>query len=66
MKKYLYGTWDEFEQWIRLTIRSDFNWKVKPINRLRSRQMVAEDILNSLDSNGGVFPEDNSFIEIRK
>jgi hypothetical protein len=65
MDKYLEGTWDEFEQWIRFTVGSDFIWKVEPIDRLSSRQMVATDILRSLKYNDGVLPENNPFITIK-
>ena len=33
MDKYLGGTWEEFEQWIRFTIGSDFKWLVRPLDR---------------------------------
>jgi len=65
LEKYLEGTWEEFEQWIRFTIGSDFSWKVKPIDRSSSRQTVAMDILNALRCNNDVFPDNNPFIEIK-
>ena len=33
MDKFVDGTWEEFEQWIRDTIGSDFLWCVKPLDK---------------------------------
>lgn len=66
MEKYLDGTWDEFEQWIRFTIGSDFMWLVRPLDRQDNRQMVAAQVLYDIKRNNGSFPARNSFIERKK
>jgi hypothetical protein len=63
MDKWLEGPWEEFEQWIRDTIGSDFRWRVRPIDKLSNRKMIAELVQNDIKENNGVFPENNSFIE---
>jgi hypothetical protein len=63
MDKWLEGPWEEFEQWIRDTIGSDFRWRVRPIDKLSNRKMIAELVQNDIKENNGVFPEKNSFIE---
>jgi len=63
MDKYLGGTWEEFEQWIRFTIGSDFKWLVRPLDRQSTREMVADMVRNDIERNNGVFPRQNSFIE---
>ncbi len=63
MDKYLDGSWEEFEQWIRFTIGSDFLWRVRPLDRQSNRQMVVDQINSLIDRNNGVFPARNSFIE---
>jgi len=63
MDKWLEGPWGEFEQWIRDTIGSDFRWRVRPIDKLSNRKMIAELVQNDIKENNGVFPEKNSFIE---
>jgi hypothetical protein len=63
MDKYLDGTWEEFEQWIRFTIGSDFMWRVRPLDRRSNRQMVADTVRTDTKKNNGVFPAHNSFIE---
>jgi len=62
MGKYLSGTWEEFEQWIRFTIGSDFQWLVRPLDRQTNRQMIADLVLEDMKKNSGTFPEKNSFI----
>lgn len=66
MNKYLDGSWQEFEQWIRLTIGSDFSWRVRPMDKQSNRQMMVDSIQNEMKKNGGVFPDDNAFIKIIK
>jgi hypothetical protein len=63
MDKRLEGSWEEFEQWIRDTIGSDFRWRVRPMDKLSNRKMIAELVQNDIKENNGVFPEKNSFIE---
>jgi hypothetical protein len=63
MDKYLDGTWEEFEQWIRFTIGSDFLWRIRPLDRRSNRQMVADMVRTDIEKNSGVFPAHNSFIE---
>jgi len=63
MDKYLNGTWDEFEQWIRFTIGADFIWLVRPLDRQGNRQIVVDQINHGIERNNGVFPVRNSFIE---
>jgi hypothetical protein len=61
--KYLDGTWEEFEQWIRFTIGSDFVWRIRPLDRQSTRQMVAYTVRADIEKHNGVFPAHNSFIE---
>ncbi len=63
MDKYLCGTWEEFEQWIRFTIGSDFRWRVRPLDRQSNREMVANMVRKDIEMNNSVFPTHNSFIE---
>ncbi len=62
MEKYLEGTWEEFEQWIRFTIGSDFRWHVTPLDNRSTRQMVADLVLQDIHANKGAFPQTNAFI----
>ena len=63
MDNYLDGSWDEFEQWIRNTIGSDFCWRVRPIDKRSNRQMIAKLVQTDIKENNGVFPEKNTCIE---
>ncbi len=63
MDKFLDGTWEEFEQWIRDTIGSDFCWCVRPRDTTENRKMVASLVLEDIKRSEGVFPEKNTFIE---
>lgn len=63
MDKILDGTWEEFEQWIRDTIGSNFSWCVRPRDTAENREMVASLVLEDLKRSRGVFPEKNAFIE---
>ncbi len=63
MDNYLDGSLEEFEQWIRNTIGSDFCWIVRPMAKRANRQMIAELVQNDSEENNGVFPEKNAFIE---
>ena len=63
MDKYLGGTWEEFEQWIRFTIGSDFRWLVRPLDRQSNREMVANVVHRDIEKNNGVFPTRNAFVE---
>ena len=40
MDKFLDRTWEEFEQWIKYTIGSDFRWCVRPRDTAENREMV--------------------------
>ena len=62
MEKYLEGTWEEFEQWIRFTIGSGFRWHVTPLDNPSTRQMVADLVLQDIHENNGAFPQTNAFI----
>jgi hypothetical protein len=63
MNKYLSGTWEEFEAWIRSTIGSHFRWKLRPQDQPAYREMIAGLIVDAINSNNGVFPQSNAFIE---
>jgi len=63
MDKHLTGTWEEFEAWIKETVGSDFNWRVRPQDNATNREMVASLILDGIKRNNGIFPEKNTFIE---
>jgi len=49
MDKYLGGTMEEFEQWIRFTIGSDFEWLVRPLDRQSNREMVTDMVCNDIE-----------------
>lgn len=49
MDKYLYGAWEEFEEWIREKIGLDFRWCVRPRDTVTNREMVANLILNDIE-----------------
>ena len=63
MDNYLDGSWDEFEQWIRNTIASDFCWRVRPIDKRSNQQTIAKTVQTDIKENNGVFPEKNTCIE---
>lgn len=63
MDEHLTGTRKEFETWIRDTIGGDFRWKVRPRDAPSKRKMIADLILSDMESNDGVFPGNNVFIE---
>ena len=63
MDKYLTGSWQEFEAWIRTTIGGDFRWKIRPRDDVANREMVVDRIKDAMTRNDGTFPEKNSFIE---
>ena len=63
MDKYLEGTWQEFEDWIRDTIGSDFHWRIRPPDTRANREMIADLILGGIKRNNGVFPQKDAFIE---
>ena len=63
MKDYRDGTWEEFEDWIRKTIASDFRWKIRPQDNASNREMVAGLIKDAMKRNDRTFREKNSFIE---
>jgi len=63
MDEHLTGTWEEFEEWIRKTIPSDFRWRIRPRDTRANREMVASLILDGMRRNNGVFPERDAFIE---
>ena len=56
MDKYLEGTWEEFEEWIRNKIRSDFRWYVRARDTTTNREMVANLILNDIERCNGDSP----------
>ncbi len=49
MGKYLEGTWEEFEAWIRDTIGSDFRWLIRPLDNHMNRDMIASLILKDIE-----------------
>ena len=55
--------WTAFESWIRSRLGSDFKWGARPRDTRENRQMVADSILESIEKNGGTFPQRNAFIE---
>ena len=61
--KNLDGSWEEFEQWSRDTIGSDFRWRIRPRDSAANRKMVVSPVLEDIERNGDVFPEKNVFIE---
>jgi hypothetical protein len=63
MDKYLESTWQEFEDWIRDTIGSDFHWHIRPQDTRSHREMIANLILGRIKQNNGVFPQKDPFIE---
>ena len=65
MGEHLTGTWEEFEEWIRKTIQSDFRWRIRPRDTRSNREMIASLILDGMRRNNGVFPERDAFIERR-
>ena len=66
MDRYLEGTWEEFEEWIRKTIGSDVHWCIPPRDTRLNREMVADPILNDIKRGNGTFLDKNAFIEIVK
>ncbi len=63
MDNYLDGSWELFEQWIRNTIKSDFCWRVRPMDKRSNREMIAKLVQKEIEENDGIFPIRNSFIE---
>ncbi len=63
MNKYIEGTWEEFEAWIRETIGSDFSWRIRLQDTSANREMLASLILKDIKEGDGVFPGKNVFIE---
>jgi len=61
--KYLTGSKEDFDAWIRDAIGSNISWKVRPLDLHSNRKMVADLILVDIERNGGVFPGSNVFIE---
>ena len=57
MKPCIDGAWEEFEEWIRDTIGSDFRWRIRPIDTPIKRRAIAESIQNIINRHGE-FPED--------
>jgi len=66
VNKYLDGSWQEFEQWVRFTIGSDFSWRVRPMDKRSNRQMIVDLVQNEMKKNSGVFPSGNAFIKTIK
>jgi hypothetical protein len=63
MDKYLDGTWQEFEDWIRDAIGSDFHWHIRLQDTRLNREMIADLTLGIIKQNHGVFPQKDPFIE---
>jgi hypothetical protein len=61
--KFLTGSKEDFDAWIRDTIGGNFRRKVRPLDLLSNRKIVANLILVDIERNGGVFPGSNVFIE---
>jgi hypothetical protein len=57
------ASWEEFEEWIRSTIGSDFRWCVRPRDTPSNRHMIARLVLGDKERNGDRFPDGNAFIE---
>jgi hypothetical protein len=56
--------WEEFVTWIQKKIEGDFSWKIRPIDTIKSREVVVESIERAMKNNNGVFPEaGDMFIE---
>lgn len=66
MDEYLEGPWEEFEEWIRNKIGSDFRWCVHPRDTTTNREMVGNLILNNIERCNGVSPGKNAFTEVVK
>ena len=63
MDEHLTGTWEEFEAWVKETIRSDFRRRVRPQDTPSNREMVASLVLDGIERNEGVFRQSNASIE---
>ena len=63
MDEYLTCTWEEFEAWIRITIGSNFRWKIRPLDNYSNRKMIADVIGDAMKRNNGIFPKNDVFIE---
>ncbi len=63
INNHLDGSWENFEQWIRNTIGSDFRWHIRTMDNRASRKMLAELVQKNIKENNGVFPQKNSYIE---
>lgn len=61
--KYFTGSKEDFDAWIRDTFGSNFRRKVRPLDLLSNRKIVADLILGDIERNGGVFPGSDVFIE---
>jgi len=62
--KILDCSWEEFEEFIKEAIGSDFLWKIRPRDTQVNRQAVMESIEKMVGSNNGSFPDGgNIFIE---
>ena len=66
-KNFLSGTWEQFEVWIKTKIGGEISWKVRPRDTKVNRMIVAESVLDTLDRNGGEFPQSgNLFLELER
>jgi hypothetical protein len=63
LDKYLEGSWEEFEAWIRETIGTDFHWRIRPQDSVSNRKMIADLILDEIKRNNGEFPGGDTFIQ---
>ena len=61
MEDQLTGSWEEFEAWVRRTIQGGFRWKVRPMDSLVNRQLVADLIEDQMRRDDGVFSDGNAF-----
>ena len=64
MDKNLEGSWEEFEEWIKETIGSEFRWRIRPLDTVSNRKMIADLVLDEIKKNNGKFPEGDTFIQI--
>ncbi len=66
-KNFLSGTWEEFEVWVKTKVGGEISWKIRPRDTTVNRMIVAESILDTLDRNGGEFPQSgNLFLELER
>lgn len=63
MDKYLSGSWQEFEQWIRFSVESDFRWHLRPVDTKELRNDVVKAIQFDLKKADAGFSKTSAFLE---